>query len=95
MSQSSQQLLTANELVPEEYQYEVSKANKKVDLLTLPCPPEINDLRTMLHLPLASANRNAEFVEVPEFPIIVVFLNIIGHAVRIQLQGQFKTKDLP
>ncbi|GJY53316.1 hypothetical protein Tco_0444980 [Tanacetum coccineum] len=37
MSQSSKQLLTANQLVSVNHQYDISKANKKVDLINLPC----------------------------------------------------------
>ncbi|GJS94805.1 hypothetical protein Tco_0801773 [Tanacetum coccineum] len=38
MSQSPKQLLTANQLVPVNCQYEVAKATKKVELTKLPCP---------------------------------------------------------
>nr|GEY42626.1 hypothetical protein [Tanacetum cinerariifolium] len=138
MAQSSQQLLIANDLVPKEYRYEVAKVNKKVDLLTLTCPPatkiikeiilqhplqyaltasasvpliymqqmwhtlqldgfkeafkffidrhevkfNVNDLRTVLQLPLATINGNAKFVKALEFLTITEFLSILGHVVQ-------------
>ncbi|GJX38379.1 hypothetical protein Tco_0251682 [Tanacetum coccineum] len=38
MPQSSKQLLTSYQLVHVNRQYEIAKANKKVDLINLPCP---------------------------------------------------------
>ncbi|GJX11030.1 hypothetical protein Tco_0200889 [Tanacetum coccineum] len=82
MSQSTKPLLTADQLVHVNRQYEVAKANKKVDLTKLPCSAgskiiggfysvihltfSVNDLRIVLKLPQATDNDHAEFVEAPE-----------------------------
>ncbi|GJW32462.1 hypothetical protein Tco_0052494 [Tanacetum coccineum] len=54
-----------------------------------------DELKTMLKLPQATANNNAEFVEPRELSVMIEFLNIIGHIVRIRLAWKFYTKDLP
>ncbi|GKC54868.1 hypothetical protein Tco_1077613 [Tanacetum coccineum] len=43
----------------------------------------LNDHRTMLKLPQATANNHVEFVEAPELGTMIKFLNILGHAVII------------
>ncbi|GJV25550.1 hypothetical protein Tco_1261937 [Tanacetum coccineum] len=48
MSQSSKQLLTANQLVPVNHQYDVAKANKKVDLINIPCLAASKIIREIL-----------------------------------------------
>ncbi|GKE69652.1 hypothetical protein Tco_1527724, partial [Tanacetum coccineum] len=55
----------------------------------------LDELQTMLKLPLATANNNVEFVEPPETSVMLEFLDIIGHAKKIHLAGQFYTKNLP
>ncbi|GJX77192.1 gag-pol polyprotein [Tanacetum coccineum] len=47
----------------------------------------LDELRTMLKLPLATANNNVEFVEPPELSVMLEFLDIIGHAKHIHLVG--------
>ncbi|GJU39073.1 hypothetical protein Tco_1192030 [Tanacetum coccineum] len=132
MSQSPKKLLIDDQLVPVSRQYEVSKANKKVYLINLPCMTAskiigeilhrhslcyalnasasvpliymqqmwntlqladskeefkftideeevtflMNDLRTVLKLPQATANNHAEFVEAPEFETMIKIMGI-------------------
>ncbi|GJX16404.1 hypothetical protein Tco_0217236 [Tanacetum coccineum] len=55
----------------------------------------LNGFRTVLHLPHATDNNHAEFVEAPKLRSMIKFLNILGHVVVIRLEGQIYTKDLP
>ncbi|GJY23921.1 hypothetical protein Tco_0397579 [Tanacetum coccineum] len=108
MPQSSKQLLTSYQLVHVNRQYEIAKANKKVDLINLPCPAaskiireilqltfSLNDLCIILKLPQATANNHVGFVEAPELGTMIKFFIILGHVVAIHLAGQFYTKDIP
>ncbi|GJT46864.1 integrase, catalytic region, zinc finger, CCHC-type containing protein [Tanacetum coccineum] len=67
--------------------YEFASANKKIDLVNPPCPPGnkeevtfwLDELQTILKLPQATANNNAELVEPSESSVMIEFLDIIGH----------------
>ncbi|GKA13101.1 hypothetical protein Tco_0692647 [Tanacetum coccineum] len=101
MSQS-RQLQTANQLILVNHQYELASANKKIDLGNPPCPPGnkeevtfwLDELQTVLKLPQATANNNAELVEPSESSVMIEFLDIIGHIVWLRLAGQFYAKKL-
>ncbi|GKD06215.1 hypothetical protein Tco_1181189 [Tanacetum coccineum] len=96
------QLQTSNQLILVNRQYEFASANKKIDLVNPPCPPgnkeEVtfwqDELQTILKLPQATADNNAELVEPLELSVMIEFLDIIGHIVWIRLAGQFYAKKL-